>query len=63
MGYRSNEDRSVPFHLFICFCFYLADAKYTFNSEQVSGKNDQYFVEKLACVARVKKGYVKVGTI
>lgn len=41
----------------------MADAKYTFNSEESSRKNDQYFVEKLACVAGVKKGYVKVGTI
>ena len=43
------------------FVFYLADAKYTFNSEEGSGKNEMYFVEKLACEAGVNKRYVKVG--
>lgn len=41
----------------------MVDAKYAFNSEESREKNDQYFVEKLACVPGVKKGYVKVGSI
>lgn len=52
------EERSVPFVFLFVFC-YLADAKCTFISEKSSGKNDQFFVEKLACVAGVKKRVCK----